>query len=362
MSFGDKPPLIFKEYSKYIGERLRNPIVQPNPFEPIQPTGLVYQQPSNNENYLNNNYFNTDLNKNTSPLYPPNSPSYAPNSPSYAPNSPSYAPNSPSYPNNSPPYPNDSPPYPNDFFPYPNDSPLYPNDSPPYPNDSPPYPNDSLQQQTQFKINGGNINEDSSLKIGDMVYYRNEMSHNKVYKIKDITPNYITIINNNDVNDMIILNVNNARSELYPVIEPINNNMYNTKIPSSFFNSNMDEQYSTANQSHFSYGGAFGGGGGGVGGGNGNINITPIINLGGMGGMGGNGKSNEEIDNEIIIKPKVFDKNNTFSNNSSLKIRNESHDKNTVLKEDDNNKSQTNTIIGGLKEVGGIIVKKLGMM
>jgi len=48
--------------------------------------------------------------------------------------------------------------------------------------------------------------------------------------------------------------------------------------------------------------------------------------------------------------------------NSSLKIRNESHDKNKVSKEDDNNNSQTNTIIGGLKEVGGIIVKKLGMM
>jgi len=329
LSFGDNPPLNFKEYSKYIGERLSNPAVQPIPFHPIQPSELLYKEPSEKD-YINNliktNFNETDIDTNTKI-----SPQYIVSS-----NLSPYQPNNTN--TNSPPY---------------------PDNSPAYPENSPPYPDNSLEESVQSIITGGNKNEVSSLKIGDMVYYRNEMSHNKVYKIKDITPNYITIINNNDANDMIILNVNNATTELYPVIESINNNnMYNTKIPSSFFNSNGDEQ--SANQSHFSYGGAFGGGG--VGGGNGNINITPIINLGGMGGMGGNGESKEEIDNENIIKPKGFDKNNAFSNNSSLKIHNESRDKNTVLNEDDNNNSQTNTIIGGLKEVGGIIVKKLGIM
>ena len=113
------------------------------------------------------------------------SPQYNPNSPPYPqemnPNSPLYNPNSPPYPQEMNP---NSPPYPEEMNP---NSPLYNPNSPPYPNE---------EKQT---LMGGFKGQEYS--IGQVVSLRGGggTSKNNRWRIQDITPEFTTIINDDEL-------------------------------------------------------------------------------------------------------------------------------------------------------------------
>jgi DNA-directed RNA polymerase II subunit RPB2 len=135
-----------------------------------------------------------------SPLYNPNSPEYNPNSPGYNPNSPEYNPNSPGYNPNSPGYNPNSPEYAVG-------SPVFNTTSPEYAPGSPSYGPEQM--------NGGGISE---YAIGQTVSLRGFMGGGKknVWKIQDITPEFTTVINDEEMRVV-------DNNEVCPFVQPQQN-------------------------------------------------------------------------------------------------------------------------------------------
>jgi DNA-directed RNA polymerase II subunit RPB2 len=125
---------------------------------------------------------------NNSPVYDPNSPDYAPGSPAYNPNSPEYAQGSPAYAVGSPAYAQGSPAYAQG-------SPAYAQGSPAYALVSPSYGPSSEKQ-----IMGGQIDE---YQIGQIISLRGLVGGGKgkqnMWKIQDITPEFTTVINDEEM-------------------------------------------------------------------------------------------------------------------------------------------------------------------
>ena len=143
----------------------------------------------------------------TSPDYPPDSPAYVPMTPenlSY--NSPVFNPNSPDYPPDSPAYVPMTPEnlsYNSPVF-NPN-SPEYAQGSPGYAPTSPSYGPTVIEQNT---FSGGNINE---YAIGQVVSLRGGAKNN-IWKIQDITPEFTTVINDDEMRVV-------DNNEICPMIE-----------------------------------------------------------------------------------------------------------------------------------------------
>ena len=318
MSFGSS--LNFKEYSSYIAKKMRNPSANVVP---------QFNQSSMEEPML----------ESKDETFPPSLSSFPPASPKF--NPADYE----------------------DFLQQQETTPIENTNvySPPYPDNSPAYP---YAENTSV--------ESTLYNIGDLVHYRNEKNPNKVYKIQFITPKYITIVNNDDSTikeDIKILTVEEAKMELYPVVEIMGGNNqtpYNTKIPSSFFGGwrggeGMEGVWGEGERKEegniqYPYGPAMGG----VGGGNGNINITPIINVGTMPDYNKNEangmSSGMSSGNDIVIKPRVMGEEGSLKNQKLNEIKGG----NTFVENKNSEENGPMSIIGGLKTVGGLIVKKLG--
>ena len=116
----------------------------------------------------------------TSPAYAPASPAYAPASPAYAPASPAYAPASPAYAPASPAYAPASPAY----------APASPAYAPASPAYAPASPNGQMK--------GGDTN---GYYIGQLVQLRGggSIDSTNFWNIQDITPEFVTIINDQDI-------------------------------------------------------------------------------------------------------------------------------------------------------------------
>jgi len=144
-----------------------------------------------------------------SPAYAPGSPGYDPNSPVYNPNSPAYAPGSPGYDPSSPVYNPNSPAYAPG-------SPAYNPNSPAYAPGSPSYGPSSEKQ-----ITGGQIDE---YQIGQIVSLRGLVGGGKgkqnMWKIQDITPEFTTVINDEE---MRVVDNNEVCPFIQPQYQPIQN-------------------------------------------------------------------------------------------------------------------------------------------
>ena len=130
----------------------------------------------------------------TSPAYAPASPAYAPASPAYAPASPAYAPASPAYAPASPAYAPASPAYAPASPAYAPASPAYAPASPAYAPASPAYAPASPNGQ----MKGGDTN---GYYIGQLVQLRGggSIDSTNFWNIQDITPEFVTIINDQDI-------------------------------------------------------------------------------------------------------------------------------------------------------------------
>jgi len=322
----------FKEYSKYITERLRNPTAEAKPFNPYQPSEIEKMELNTDDietnSFFDKPFFNSRPNTSIPPFVsPPTTPNFNPFDYEDLTNQP--VTQTTGY---SPPYPDNSPIYSKQFLPY----------------------TENIQ------------NEPGLYNLGDLVHYRNEVNPGKVYKVENITPKYITIVNKDDPTikeDMKILTIEEAKLDLYPfvVMKEGINQTHSTKIPAEFFGGWGGNGGSTeygGGHTNLPYGQdkIMGGIGGGVGGGNGNINITPIIHLGGM----GESSNNEGIWNGGNINSRMGGGESVLSNNQPIKKmggNNSNLNENTGTL--DRQESESNSILGGLKSVGGIIVKKL---
>jgi hypothetical protein len=249
--------------------------------------------------------------------------------------SPPYPPGSVQYPaNSSPPYPLGSIQYPVDSStPYLPGSIQYPADSsPPYPPGSIQYPVDSAEAEKP---------EQGRYKIGDQVHLRGDSPPTRVWKIKDIGNKYITI--ETDGNDIKVV----TEPEIYPAVVITGGDNY-PRIPAGFFSGGgggggMD--VGDTNRIPYSFGG--GGIGGGIPGG---ITIMPIFNNGG----GGGGGFAEPSPPTPYTPPPVsasFGGNNTTPPKTT---------KTTTVTAKTEGGSVENEVLGGLKSIGGFIVKKLG--
>jgi len=329
-----KPNTIkFKEYSKYIAERLRNPTTEAKPFNPYQPSEVtnIELPDSDMDSFFDKPIFNSRPNTAIpQSATPPASPQFNPFDYEDLTNQP--VSQTSGY-------------------------------SPPYPDNSPDY----SKENSTFSPYTENIPSEPGLyNLGDLVHYRNEVNPNKVYKVENITPKYITIVNKDDPTikeDMKILTIEEAKMDLYPfvVMKGGGNQTHTTKIPAGFFGGWGGNGAGGGEQTSFPYGQdkMMGGIGGGIGGGYGNINVTPIIHLGQMGG----GNNNEDTWNggNMDIKPRNVTSGGGgggFTNpakNMNEGGSNLNGNQNKVGGEGD----ESTSIIGGLKTVGGLIVKKL---
>ena len=318
----------FKEYSKYIGERMRNPTAEAKPFNPYQPSTIEEYgiDAMDTDSFFDKPIFKSRSNAKIPPsVSPPASPQFNPFE-----------------------------------FEDLTDQPITTNGentngySPPYPEnsvESPPYPENIFDEPGLYKI-------------GDLVHYRNEKTPGKIYKIQVVTPKYITIVNNNDPNikeDMKILTVDEAKTDIYPFVEMKGggNESYSTKIPAGFFGGwgggqgqgELNNPFSSYEPDKFMRGS--------VGGGNGNINITPIIHLGSMGGSNNDATLGS---NDISMKPNnITVRGGDFNNNNNNNKNGGGSNLNEINGINNGGEGiESSTLMDGLKTVGGILVKKLG--
>jgi DNA-directed RNA polymerase II subunit RPB2 len=167
-----------------------------------------------------------------SPEYAPTSPPYAPTSPPYAPpnGSPAYAPTSPAYapPNGSPEYAPTSPAYapPNGSPAYAPTSPAYapPNGSPAYAPGSPEYASTSPAYMPPYSSPNGPMKggDGNGYYIGQLVKLRGgSIDQTNFWKIQDMTPEFVTIIN--EPGDINVVDINDilpfSQGEPYNILD-----------------------------------------------------------------------------------------------------------------------------------------------
>ncbi len=177
------------------------------------------------------------------------------------------------------------------------------------------------------QINGGNLtqtdivsehNNNNNFVIGENVKYKNDIK-NRIWYIKDIFKNLVTISTNDSV---VIANMD----EIERILDT-------SKIPSNFFNEHYnDENCSSSNKG---------------------IIFSPVINI-----NSGNGNGNEP---EIPLQQLGNNNNNTNENTNPLT---RSHlpsysPQSPQLGGSNDPTSTSDTIIGGIKKIGVVIVKKL---
>jgi hypothetical protein len=205
--------------------------------------------------------------------------------------------------------------------------------------------------------------ENQKYRVGGMVHLRGDSKPHRLWKIKDIGPKFMAIETVDgeyltDTNKIMVV----TETDVYPVVvintggENSNNGGFKTKIPAHFFgggyptNNNIypnGQGYPSINM----------GGGGGMGG-NGNINITPIINVGGGGGGGGFPEQTTPLNQSSHLNH-----SNSFmsggGDNGSFKFKETTGGNEKLLEEKKDVKGE-NSLMDGIKSIGGILVKKLG--
>jgi len=338
LSFGGNK-LNVKDYSSYISKKIQNPDANVK-MSDIYNNTVEDSHISIDNDYIDDFFDKPYLKPRPESTFSNESPIYVPVTPPNESNSQEIT--SPEHTDNSPPYPDNSP--------------AYQNNSPPYPDNSPAY-----MPETDNQL----------YHLNDFVHYRNETNPEKIYKVQFITPKYITIVNKDDPNnndDMKILTIEEAKNDLYPYVETKGGNLYDTRIPASFFENSGGKV-----ESNFTYKSP--GMLGGIGGGNGNINITPVFQLGNIDKMQGGVFEPIQIpsipnigsyNGGNIIKSKIYEggssDNSNYDGGSSNNNNYDGGSSDNINYDGGNSDNSNNNGIqgGSLSTVGSeIIVKKI---
>ena len=264
----------------------------------------VYNPLSPNHSYENKNSAIYTPYQLDSPDYPPGSPAYPPGSPDYPPGSPAYPPGSPAYPPGSPAYPPGSPAYPPEEKKLSITSVSTDGSIPP-----PPTPtNDSLDPSEN----------DNHYSSGEIVHYRGDFKHGRIWKIIHIGNQFITIETedleglDNIESTKVVTSIDIYKQGDYPYTSPQYDTMQNNQFMS---NQSMEKIPSQTTPT---------------------INFAPVFKI-------TNGTNN---DNEIADAEKI-DESNTNVTMPGIKVKLDNKNSSDKIEENNNNFF-----------TGGLVIKK----